>query len=264
MDRCQDVLTNDTLVQHDSILIVVTLPRHISHEQVAAQGQLTILCSIAFRQDVTLLYTLAFVADRTQVNSHVLVGTTELRNAILLQSGLKADKLLILRTVIEDTDGGSVHIVNDAVTLSGNHRTRVFTYLTLNTCTDNRSFVVKQRYGLAHHVRSHQCTVSIVVLQERNQRCSNRCNLLGRNVHQVYLGGRNYREVCILTTLDDLTDKGTVVVQRSIALTDNMVFFLLGCQIDNLVIIQIGHTVLNLTIRSFDEAQFVNLGIDTQ
>ena len=90
---------------------------------------------------------------------------------------------------------------------------------------------MKQRNGLAHHVRSHECTVSIIVLQERNQRGGDRGNLLRRHVHQVHIRRRNHREVSILTALHHLTDKGTVIVQRGITLTDHVLCLFLGSQI---------------------------------
>ena len=123
MDRCQDVLTNDTLVEHDGILIVITLPRHIGYQQVAAQCELTILCGITLGQDISLLHTLTFLTDRTKVDSHVLVGTTELRDTILLQGRLEADKLLVICTIIQNTDSGCVNVVDDTITLCSNHGT---------------------------------------------------------------------------------------------------------------------------------------------
>ena len=43
VDRRKEVLTNHTLVQHDSILIVITLPRHVSHLHVTSQSKLAFL-----------------------------------------------------------------------------------------------------------------------------------------------------------------------------------------------------------------------------
>ena len=123
MNRCQDILANDTLVEHDSILIVVTLPRHVCHKQVTTQCELTILSGITLCKDVTLLHSLTLVTDRTQVDSHILVGTTELRDTILLQSWLKAYELLLVSTIVEDTDGCGINILYNTVALSGNHCT---------------------------------------------------------------------------------------------------------------------------------------------
>ena len=264
MDGGQHILTNDTLVQHDGILIVVTLPRHISHEQVTTQSQLTVLGSITLSQDITLLHTLALITDRTQVDGHILVRTTELCNAVLLHGRFEADELLVFSAVIEDTDGSSIHIIDDTITLGCHHRARVLTHLLLNTGTNDWCLIVEQRNCLAHHVRSHQCTVSIIMLQERNQRSCDRCNLLRRHVHQVNVCRRHHGEVGILTALHDFADKCTVIIKRCITLTNDMFSLFLGCQIDDIFVIQVGNTVLHLTVRCLDKAKFINLCIDTE
>ena len=123
---------------------------------------------------------------------------------------------------------------------------------------------MKQRHSLTHHVRSHQRTVGIIVLQERNQRGCDRGYLLWRYVHQIHIHRRYYREVCILTTLHHLADESTIVIQRRITLTDDVLRLFLSCQINNFLIIKIGHTILYLTIRSLDKAKFINLSIHTE
>ena len=264
MHRGQHVLTDNSLVEHNGILVVVTLPRHIGYQQVATQCELAILSSVAFCQDVTLLHTLTLVTDRTQVDGHVLVGTTELGNTILLQGRLKADKLLVISTVIEDTDGRGINIVDNAIALGCNHGARVFTHLLFNTSTYDRSLVMKQRNGLTHHVGTHQRTVGVVMLEEWNERCGDRGNLLRRDIHQVNLSRRHNREVGILTALDYVTDEAAIITQRSITLTDNVTLLFLSSQIYDTVVIQIGDTIFHLTVRSGDKAELVNLGIDTQ
>ena len=46
---------------------------------------------------------------------------------------------------------------------------------------------MEQRHSLAHHVTSHERTVTVVVLEERNESGRNRTDLLRSNVHEVYL-----------------------------------------------------------------------------
>ena len=123
MNRGQNVITNHTLRDNDSILIVVTLPRNVSNQQVSTQSQLTVLGSITLCQDITSLNALTLVTDRTQVDGHILVGTTELRNAILLQGRLEADELIILCAIIKDTDGCCVNILDNTLAFCGNHCT---------------------------------------------------------------------------------------------------------------------------------------------
>ena len=169
MNGCQHIVANHTLRDDDSILIVVTLPRHVSNQQVTTQSQLTIFSGITLSQDVALLHALALVADRTQVDGHVLVGTAELRNAVFLESRLEADKLLVFRTVIENADGSSVDILDDTFAFGCDHRAAVFADLLLKSGTYDRCIVVKQRHCLTHHVTSHQGAVTVIMLQERNQ-----------------------------------------------------------------------------------------------
>ena len=185
MYRSKDVLTHDALVEHDSILIVVTLPRHVCHKEITAQSQLAVFSGIALGKDVALLHTLPLVADRTQVDGHVLVRAAELRNTVFLQSWLKRDELLVLGAVVKNTDGCSIDIFDDTVALGGNHGARILTHLLLYTSAHDRSFVVEQGNCLTHHVRAHECTVSIVVLQEGDERGGDRGYLLRRHVHEV-------------------------------------------------------------------------------
>ena len=187
MNRSQDVFTNHTLVEHDGILIVVTLPRHVGNEQVAAQGEFAVFSGITFRQDVALLHTLTLLANRTKVDGHVLVGATELRNLVSLGSRVEADKLFFLATVVCNHDAGGINEVDHAFAFCRNHRARIFTNLLFDTGTHDRSLGTNQRNSLAHHVRSHQCAVGVVVFQERNQRSSDRGNLLRSHVHEFHL-----------------------------------------------------------------------------
>ena len=224
MIRSQDVLTNHTLVKYDSILIVVTLPRHVCHEQVTTECQLTILRCVTFSQDITLLDTLSLFANRTEVNGHILVGTAELRNDVFFYVRIEADEILFFRTVISNANRRCVNVLYLTFAFSGNHRTRIFANLLFDTRTYDRRFTANQRNCLTHHVRSHQCTVGVVVFQERNQRSCDRGNLLRSHIHQFNFRGRNNGIVGILTTLYFVTDEGSVVIQRSVTLADNLLF----------------------------------------
>ena len=187
MNRSQYVITNHALRDNDGVLIVVTLPRHVSHEEVATECELAVLCSVTLCEDVALLNALTLVADRTQVDGHVLVGAAELRNAVLLESRLEAYELLVVGAGVEDADCCSVYVFDNALALCSNHCTRVLAHLLLKTCTYDRCVVVEQWHCLAHHVTSHECTVTVVVLQERDKTCRYRCNLLRRDIHEVYV-----------------------------------------------------------------------------
>ena len=264
MHRSQDILAHHALVEHDGVLIVVALPWHVGHEQIAAQSKLAVLCSIAFGQDVALLHPLAFLADRPEVDGHVLVRTAELRNAVFLQCRLEADELFVLRAVVHDLDGRGVYVFNDAVAFGRNHGTRIFTNLLLYARADNRGFGTDEGHGLTHHVRTHQSAVGVVVFKERNQRGRNRGNLLRSHVNQLYFGGRNDRIVRILAAFHLVADKRAVVVQRSISLTDDLAFLFFGSQVNDVFILQVDDSILHLAVGRLDKAKVINLRINTK
>ena len=264
MDWSQNVFTNHAFIQYNSILVVVTLPRHVSYQQVLTQSQLTVSCRITFSQDITFLDALTFFTNRTQVNSHALVGLTEFRNTIFFQSRFKAYKLFVFCTVIQNTNCSSIYEIDYTIALSSNLSTWIFTQLSFDTSTNNRSFGLQQRNGLSHHVWSHQRTVRVIMFQERNQRSGNRSNLLRRNVHQLNLIRSYNRIIGITTSFYFLTDESTVIVQRSITLSNDLVFFFFCRQVFDTFRRQINYSILYLTIRSYDKAQIVDLCIDTQ
>lgn len=72
------------------------------------------------------------------------------------------------------------------------------------------------------------------------------------------------QEVGVLTALYDRAYEAAVIIQRSVALTDDVLLLLLGCEIYNMVVVKIHYAVLHLTVRCLDESQIVDLGIHTE
>ena len=171
MDRRKDILTHHALVEHDGILVVVTLPWHERHLKVAAECELAVFRGITLCQNHSLLDALSLLADWTQVDCGALVGHAEFRNDIFFNRVLEIHEFLVLSTVIADSDNAGVNKLDDTCALCHNLCAGVVGKLLLNACADNRSLAAQQRHSLAHHVRSHQRTVGIIVLKERNQRC---------------------------------------------------------------------------------------------
>ena len=204
------------------------------------------------------------MTDRSQVNRSALVGLTPFRDNICLHRILEADEFLVLRAVIFNLNASCVHKDNLSLTLCHDLCTWVTSYLRLNTSTHNRSICTYQRNSLAHHVWSHQSTVRIIVLQERNQRSRNRSDLLRSHIHQIHFRWSNYREVSTITSLNSITHEMPLIIQGRISL-GNGHFFLLLCSI----ILQtfwreINLSILHFTIRSRNKAQIIDLRIDTQ
>ena len=183
---------------------------------------------------------------------------------ILLNGILKRHKLLVGSAVVTDTYNGSVNKFHNTVTLGSNLRTGVAYKLSFQACTNYRGFRTKQRHSLAHHVRTHQGTVRVVMFKERNQRCGNRRNLCRRNIHKVNLLRFHNREVGIKTRLNAVTNKRPVIVKRGITLCNNLTLLYFGRQINNFVVIYINLRILHLAVRSLYKAQVVYLRIHAQ
>ena len=102
------------------------------------------------------------------------------------------------------------------------------------------------------------------MLQERNQTCRNRCNLLWGNIHIVNLCRRNNRIISILTALNHVADKCTLFCQRSITLTDDLSLLILSCQVNNIIVVHINLAIVHLTVRSYNKAEVIDLCIHTE
>ena len=226
MNRSEEVFTYYSFVEHDGVLVVISLPWHVSHEEVASERKLTSLSSVSLREDVALLHPLSLITDRMEVDGHILVRAAELWYFVFLQSGFEAYELLVLCAVVEDADGCGINIVDDTVTFSYNHGARVLTHLLLYASAYDRSLSADERHSLSHHVRAHEGTVGVVMLEEWDKSGCDRCNLLRSDIHVVNLCWWHYRVVGILAALHDLADEVAVVSERRISLSDNLAFLL--------------------------------------
>ena len=123
---------------------------------------------------------------------------------------------------------------------------------------------MKQWNSLTHHVTSHQRTVTIIMLQEWNQTCGYRSNLLWRDVNIINLIRTYNRIISILTTLYYITNERTINSQRRITLTDNLRLFIFSSQVYNILISHIDLAIIHLTVRSNDKTKIINLCIHTE
>ena len=142
--------------------------------------------------------------------------------------------------------------------------TRVNCRNTLVTSSDQRLIAAETRNSLSLHVRAHQSTVSVVVLEERNQRGCNRDNLSRRNVNVVDLLSRNcwIRSTLENTTstanLNSLFKEETIFVGLDVRRSDQNSIFLLSSKIDHLV----GNVPFrNLSVRRHDEPELIHTSV---
>ncbi len=120
MHRSQDILLDHTLIEHDGILVVISLPRHECHLKVTSQGKFPFLCGITFGKYVTGLHSLPLVANRAEVDCCALVGLTPFRYAVFLYRLFERNEILLLSAVIADTDSGGIYEFDYTVTFGHN------------------------------------------------------------------------------------------------------------------------------------------------
>ena len=145
--------------------------------------------------------------------------------------------------------------LNNTGILSNYTNTGVNRCLALNTGTNNRCLSCKKRNGLTLHVGTHQRTVRVIVLQERDHGCRYGEYHLRRDIHQVdgtLLEGR-----CLLaeTTGYVIVNKVSILVQRLVRLCYDEVILFVSCQVNNFVCYtRVGRICfINQTVRSLNK-----------
>ena len=220
--------------------------------------------SVTLSEDLPLLHAVAFTDQRVKVNGGILVGLLELRQFIGNLCGFEGDELLLLVAVVVDDNLVGIYIRYRAGTFRHHLCAAVFHQLVFDTGTYDRCLARNQGNCLAHHVRTHQCTVGIVVLQERNQGSSHRSNLAWCHVHQVHLTRGYNGEVCTKTGFYLCADELTILIQRRVTLCHRLLFLVLRAEVLDMVVVQIHYAVFRHAIRSLNEAEVVDFRIDTE
>ncbi|VDM15228.1 unnamed protein product, partial [Wuchereria bancrofti] len=158
-------------------------------------------------------------------------------------------------------DTAGIDRVDHAATTGHDADAGVTGDVALHAGTYQRLVGAQGRYSLTLHVRTHQCTVGVVVLEERNQRGGNRDYLLRRYVHQGDVFRRLHGEFVQVTYGNQLVDQLTLVVQGGGRLGDHVIGFFDGGQEHDLV----GNLAfLDHAVRAFQEAVLVGAGVGSQ
>ena len=75
------------------------------------------------------------------------------------------------------------------------------------------------------------------MLEERDERCCNRCNLLGRYIHELYLVLGHDREVGVLTGLHTVVDEVAFVVDGGVALGNHLTLLDFGGEVCHVIVV---------------------------
>ena len=258
MDGGETVFLNNTLGYEDGVFEVVTVPWHECHAHVLTQRQLTEVGRWTICQHVTALDWFTQGHARHLVNTGVLVRTGVFGQVINVDTRFARIHLVFVNF---DNDTGCVDVLNGTATLSNSGNTGVNGYSTFHTGTNQRLISTQSWNGLTLHVCTHQCTVGVIVFQERDQGRTDGNHLLGGYVHVVNLVAAEQAGFAFATAGNQVFYKVAFVIQVGVRLSDNVVAFFDSRQVVNFV----GHnTVGHFTIRSLQEAVFVSLCVHGQ
>ena len=137
VDGGKEVLADEALIDDDCVLVVVSLPRHVSGEDITSKGELTTLSGEALCKDLPGGDAVALHNDRALVYGGTLIGTTPLGEVILGHLVVEADKLLVLRVVVADPDRIGIDILDHAVALCHHLGATIANHRSLETGADD-------------------------------------------------------------------------------------------------------------------------------
>ena len=145
-------------------------------------------------------------------------------------------------------------------TLCDNTDTGVHGCLRFHTGSDHRSLCCQERHRLTLHVGAHECTVRIVILQERNQCRRHGEHHLRRYVHEVKHVLIIFLRFFFITTGHGVADKMSFLIQFFVCLRHMEIIFLVRSHVNHFVchhrILRIG--LVYLTIRCLYESVLID------
>ncbi|CAI8428686.1 MAG: Uncharacterised protein [Synechococcus sp. MIT S9220] len=169
MHRGVEVVVDQTLTHKDCVLVVVTLPGHVSDQHVLTKSDLTAFTGGTIGKHLTHDHRVSLANNRTLVQTGVLI-----RTLVLLEEMGVFETFFVLHH-----NRGGINEGDGAIHPGDRDHPRVAGNLGFQACSDQRTLRTQQRHSLTLHVGAHQCAVGVVVLQERDQGGSNRDHLHG-------------------------------------------------------------------------------------
>src|SRR5699024_5393761 len=163
---------------------------------------------------------------------------------------------------VHDGDVVSGDVLHHTALRGDDQVTGVVRSALLDTGTDVRSLGAQQWHSLTLHVRTHEGTVCVVVLQERNHRGCDGDHLARGDVHVIHLACRDDLHVAAAQTdLNLVLGELHVRIERRIRLGDDVtVLFIRGEVLD----VVGDRAIYDATVRRLDETERVHAGVRRQ
>ena len=261
MDGREDVVREHTFGEQDRVFEVVTIPGHEADEDIASEGELTLVGGGAVGDDFAQLDLVTAADQRTLIEARGGVGLEELAEVVDVDTlGRLALELLVLKlgggdfAVLRDDDTAGVGGGDDAGAFGDDDRLRVDGDATFEAGAHERGFGHDEGHALALHVGTHERAVRVVMLQERDEGGGDGDDLLRRDVHVIDVFRIHFEDV-VAETDGHLALEAGGVVEFGVGLSDLEFFFLVRGHEFDLAGDLATH---DLTVRSFDEAELVD------
>ena len=193
-----------------------------------------------------------FDDDRALVDAGVLIRALILDEIVDVDAGV-AQVFGLFVGAHDDSLG--IDALDDSVALADHGNARVAAHCPFEAGADERSVGLQQGNGLALHVRSHQRAVGVVVLEERNQGCGDRHQLVGRHVHVLNVFGADHGGLAADSRRHDLVGEAATLVELGVGLRDYLVFLVERGQVED----SLGDAIVfDFAVRRLDKAVFVD------
>src|SRR5690606_4978972 len=249
---------NNTLGQADGVFEVEAIPRHECGPQVLTQGQFAHVGGRTIRHDVAARNRITLADQRTLVDAGVLVGTGVLGEVVDIHTGFTGFNFIIMHA---HNDPAGIDRVDDAATTGHDADTGVTGDVALHASTYQGLVGTQGRHSLTLHVRTHECTVGVIVLQEWNQRSSYGHHLTRRHVHQGHVFGSLDAELVEVTDRYQFVSQHVLLVPGRRSLGDHVISLFNGGQEHDLV----GNLAfLDHPVWAFQEAVLVSTRVGCQ
>src|SRR5581483_7351935 len=216
------VVFHQLLGDEDRVLKVVAAPRHKGDENVTSQRQLAVIRARTVGNDLSLQNPLALSNGRLLINASVLVGPLELGELINIATNFTRQLPGMVFAFHAHDDPFRIDRINNAVALGEDDGARVAGGDAFHSGTHDRRFRTKQRHRLALHVRTHQSSIGVVVLQEGNKRCGDRNQLLRADVDVIHLIPVHQHEVSGFAGVNQLSHDAPLIVEFHVRLRDHV------------------------------------------
>ncbi len=242
----------------NGVFEVVAVPRHERHAHVLTQRQLTEIGGRAISQHITTFNRLAQRNTWHLIDTGVLVGACVLGQVVDIDTRFTRVHLIFV-DFNHDTRG--INVLNGTTTFRYGSYAGVYRYRALHTGTNQRLISTQSWNRLTLHVCTHQCAVGVIVLQERDQRCTDGNYLLGRNVHVINLIATEQARFAFTTAGHQVINKRTLFSEVGVGLSDNVVTLFNRREVMNFIGNQ---TFAYATVWGFKETILVGLCIHRQ